>query len=273
MAVRPEDMRRRQQIAAEELELAIALSASEYTLIDEKEAAEGVWTEVPLTYQFAYPVSLRKVNPPGIYDADFPSAEAHWHPRGEPGKYRRTSLFWLSDKFKKSNGLSFRGSITRERMGGYKGETGNELAVFFHEIRDYNGGWEYGWVFRENLDHGIFYTLTEANIEHKQVWNQWPDGALAVSGDVSGVKLGIQNLSEVHYWNIKVKEDGNFLIEMSDKNGCNMKRCTIKKPVDFPNLYGKAGYITICLQKDKNAPLREIAPRTHLRVDKVKIFV
>lgn len=215
------------------------------------------WKPIDLPTSYFYPCT----NPPcgnretNVYSMQFPTAKQAWfaEPDCGPNVQRSTSSRWVSNQLNNILGLQFKGLVYK-----YKGTTSryhtpahahNEFAVFFHEKKCYDGGPEYGWVFREDNDEAKFYICGDCNLNN-QKWCDWPDGdCKVISGDEQGVKEAFKKPSTYKYWSIKVTPEGNFMLEVLDPNTWNSKSCLIQKPDWLPNMYNRTGYITINGQK------------------------
>lgn len=241
------------------------------------------WNAITLPYKYEYGVDDKKYKSqkPG-YFTEFPTEPATrngktkkeilWHPGREPKDIhnhlidRSTSIFWKSDLIENISGLSFKGRLFKQQEG--RGYPENEFAIFYHEKELYDGGFEYGWVFREDSNEGIFYLLSDANLNH-QKWDQWPHGTLMKIGPDS-IQSSFQNLEQSHYWNIQILDNGDFKLEITNPETWESKSCLIKKPDHFPNLKGAKGYITITAQKRANN--EEVKPPRAIHVEEVKVW-
>ncbi len=228
------------------------------------------WKSLVLPHTYIYPCN----QPPcgnretHVYSTQFPTAPKSWF--GEPdcqGEFRMTSTRWISDYLTNISGISFKGLIYKHILG----KRENEFAFFFHEKRCYDGGPEYGWVFPENSYQAFFYLCGNCNLKNQQ-WCQWPGDPKSKStckalGNCSAIAEALRNSARYQYWNIKVTQEGNFLIELIDPITWYYQSCTIQKPDWLPNMYGSNGYITINAQKGAEVTTN---PPAYIHIDEVK---
>ncbi len=234
--------------------------------------ANGSWNQISLPHTYIYPCK----NPPcgnlstHVYSTRFPTEGKSWFPEPDcSGEYRMTSKRWISDKLYNVKGISFKGLVYKNVLG----KRENEFALFFHEKRCYNGGGEYGWVFPENSYTGFFYLCGDCN-QPTQKWCQWPgdpnsESTCKAMGDCFKVEEALKNPAIYRYWNIKVLENGNFLIELLDPVTYDYMSCTIQKPDWLANMCGRKGYITVNAQKGAETTVN---PPPYMHVDEVKIW-
>ena len=223
----------------------------------------GVWSAVKLDKKYQHPADLTA----NTYSMQFPTTPPSWYPEKDCYNWdRATSMRWINgEPLEQVAGFSFKGLVYTPGWGSDK----NEFAIFFHEKRCYDGGGEYGWVFRENSHKSLFYLCADCNIANKQKWFQWPGDYAQVTGDVEQVKNALENSAQYRYWNIKLTPEGDFIIELIDPVSWQTYRCTIKRPDWFPNLYKKEGHITINAQKFEE---KRVEPSSYMHVDEVKIW-
>lgn len=223
------------------------------------------WYKIYLPNAYIYPC----VQPPcgnigtNVYSTEFPTAPKQWYFEQDCNEYRMTSTRWVSDYLNEVSGISFKGLIYKQVLG----KRENEFAIFFHERRCYGGGAEYGFVFPENSLQGFFYLCGNCNLEN-QNWCQWP-GDCKATGNCINVQKALENPTNYQYWNIKVLEEGNFLIEIVDPVTWQYRSCKILKPDWFPNLYKASGYVTVNAQKGTDPTIQ---PPPYMHVDEVKIW-
>jgi hypothetical protein len=236
------------------------------------------WTTVGLPHSHVYPPEENKKVETQVetYSLRIPTSPVKWYAESEcfnalekkPAE-RTTSKRFTSDKIKDVSGLSFKGLVYKSKLGSRK----NEFAVFFHENACYHGQAEYGWVFPESRKEGVFYLCANCNLGPEQKWCTWPDigeGSCPVRGaGCAKLRELLENPTAYRYWNIKVSRSGTFLVELVDPVSWKVESCELEKPDWFPNLYNKAGYITVNAQKKADVALNQ-SPVLH--VDEVKIW-
>ncbi len=264
-----------------------------------KEGPKKHWTAITLPYNYTYPsqtpFSLTKTS---HYSVSFPVTKQQWYAtakeEGCPNNpYRTTSNRWLSDKHDKISGISFKGLIKKNYA---TNSMANQFAYYFHEDKCYNGGDEYGWVFPEKVPadkpQGLFYLCGNCNIlpeelkkkelppheieKQKEKWCNWPDPTntgrcKTIDGDCAAVEEALKHPEISRYWNITVRPDSNFLIELIDPKSYKSLQCIIEKPQWIKNLYEKNGYITLNAQK-KDDPEKPKNSSWDMVVDEVKIL-
>lgn len=218
------------------------------------------WNQINLTQKYRFPDNL----PGSLQDMPFPDAKfpAHWY------GYKTTSLAYQSEQLEKIKGISFRGLVEPwDRQNAPKGGQ-NEFAIFYNQTPTYHGGPEFGWVFRVDQKEVLFYTLTDANIKGKQIWNQWS----ASGGKLGeGIKNQMNHPGEERFWNIEIIKDGDFLLSLINPKDWSQVTATIKRPDSFPDLSNYEGtcYLTVGAQKFQDTSLTSYP---HLKINEVKVL-
>lgn len=272
------------------------------------------WNPVPLPHEFIYRNEgvQEKKGPP--YNIEFPTEPAGWHTKnkvgvsekgpnkiwglnsnketvyrveGEKTHVRATSELWKSDYIENVSGIEFTGSIKKQEN---EGHYNNHFAIFFHTDKFYEGGYEYGWAFREKTGTAQFYIEGEANINDlvevqkedgqivnekipnpNHIWRDWPKkesgGGFTVFADEGFEEMLTDG--KVRTWKIQVLKNGDFHLQITDLETQETKKCTVRKPDQFPNLHGEGGYVTINAQKFENTPIDN--PRV-LEVKQIKTW-
>lgn len=237
------------------------------------------WEYLELPHQYLYVSKTEDYlsSRPGYY-TEFPKENVGWYPIQEPTTNpqeekisRNTSIVWKSNRVSNLAGLAFLGRITKQVGNGHEK---NEFAIFFHENELYNGGYEYGWVFKENEEAAIFYIEKNANLgsEKGEVWEQWPygNGAIRiVNGDLT-LKNSLKELDCYKNWKIEILDLGDFKVEISNPDSGESKSCILKKPDDFPNFKGMSGFVTITAKKAEDN--NDITTHRTIHVKEVKVL-
>lgn len=235
------------------------------------ELKASYWDTINLPHFYNYPDEqpYKYIPESKIFSILFPTAPKNWFFEEKCKEYRMTSTRWMSNLLNDVKGISFKGLVYKKNLG----KRENEFAFYFHEKECYDGGAEYGWVFPESHFGALFYLCGNCNLEN-QNWCQWPGdpnnkGTCKASGDCQKVAQALKNPAKYKHWNIKVNENGSFLIELVDPVNWKYISCTIEKPDWFPNLYLSPGYVTINAQKLAE---ETVSPTPVMHVDEVKVW-
>src|SRR3990172_1175100 len=179
----------------------------------------------------------------------FPTHKANWFlndpscDRLKGHEFAQTQTRLRSDYISSISGLSFLGSIRNKKIGPFNE---NHFAIFFHIHKCYDGGPEYGFAFYENMKTALFYVCGDCNLNN-QTWWDWPGkdgkeiGNERVNDPENKVATALSDPSQKRYYNIQVIENGNFIVQVINPQTWETLECTINKPANFPNLYGKGG--------------------------------
>jgi|GEM_PF-6326396 len=234
------------------------------------------WNLIDLPNKYIRPDSNTLTINNKAYRLDFPATPLQWFEdekecakeQGSVGQYNKTNQTRLRSNYISSlSGFSFKGRVNRNPAGGSRK---NEFAIFFHQNKCYNGGPEYGFVFFEDMQSGLFYVCGDCNTS-KQQWWDWPGtnkGNVNVTGEHAYVANALENPSQYRYWNIKILENGDFLIEVVDPSSYETHTATIKKPDWLPNLYQVGGYITLNAKKEADSK----ATPGYIQADEIKVW-
>lgn len=229
------------------------------------------WTNINLPHFYSYPAenSYQYLPENKIYSISFPTKPKDWFLEPNCSKllnkdvYRTTSTRYISNAIDNISGISFKGLVYKQNLG----TRPNEFAFFYHQNECYDGGPEYGWVWPESDKRAYFYLCGNCNLKN-QHWCQWPGDCKAI-GNCDAIAKALENPAKYQYWNIKVLENGNFLIELVDPVTWQYVSCQIQKPDWLPNLYKAKGYISINAQKLAD---QTVQPTPVMHIDEVKIW-
>lgn len=237
----------------------------------------AAWSKINLPNLYEYPLCPegQKCEKPLSYSTVFPSSPLKWSYENDCQTYRSPSTRWVSNELKNVEGISFKGTVSKLKIG----NTLDEFAMFFHELQCYGkdkngkGGMEYGFVFRQDMPTGLFYLCGNCNIKPGQSWCEFPGSCpikTVPNDNCNEVIKGLANPLVYRYWNAKVNATGDYIIELVDPKTGASNTCTIQKPDWAPNMYNATGYITINAKKESDVP--RMTPAPFINFDTVKIM-
>lgn len=219
----------------------------------QKTSEPSNWSEIQLKESYRNPKNL-----PGTL-SDMP-----WPGTDFPVTGKVVSQSYRSAELPKINGFSIDMTLAPWDRSDHPGGTNNEIAVFFNQTKHYNGGPEYGFVFRPDSKEVLFYTLTDANLKN-QKWTQWSASSAHQLPKAMRDMMNSPDTRKV--WSVQIDKDGNFELSISDSK--TTAKCTLPKPSGFPNLTDQPGSITVLEHKWKNDDLKS---DPHLKTNSVKIL-
>jgi hypothetical protein len=190
----------------------------------ESKARQFEFTTTAKQYKLTMPASNIKSTDGIQWFDDTNECKKELNTTGQYPKSQQTVL--RSDEIKSVSGLSFTGQLSHDTTNG---SNYNHWAIFFHQKKCYNGGPEYGFVFFEDKNEALFYVCGNCN-EKAQKWWDWPGNNLGnqnVNDPSNKVANALKNPSQYSNWSIIVKEDGNFLIEVTNIATNEKVSCTI----------------------------------------------
>ncbi len=250
------------------------------------------WVAIDLPHRHFLPEEqVAADREPGPYSLTIPVAPTLWHQTPcsihPEGHSTVTSKRYVSNLLTGVSGFSFKGYVRKLTAGSPFGHKKNRCAIFFNQGECESSGPEFGLFFPDDTSSAFFYASTERNLKSggktkkkKEKWWQWPKNYAEDSCNKENspenaaacrvIKNFFQDASAYRYWNVRIVESGDFLLEVIDPDSLQTSSYQLKKPAWFPNLYRASGYITISAKKQSDRGM--LLPATVMRVDEVKIW-